>query len=78
MPLATKTVFTSNPLVIILLISSVPEMLFWCNFCLAGSNLFETNNFIEYGFFFWCEGIPQHRELDHNVFVQKNMWEFPL
>jgi hypothetical protein len=26
-------------------------MLFWCNFCLAGSNLFETNNFIEFGFF---------------------------
>jgi len=51
MPLATKTVFTSNPLMIILLISSVPEMLFWCNFCLAGSNLFETNNFIEFGFF---------------------------
>lgn len=56
MPLATKTVFTSNPLVIILLISSVPEMLFWCNFCLAGSNLFETNNFIEFGFFFGVRG----------------------
>ena len=67
MPLATKAVFTSNPLVIILLISSVPEMLFLCNFCLAGSNLFETNNLD----FFWCEGIPQHHELDQNVFVQE-------
>lgn len=73
MPLATKAVFASNPLVIILLINSVPEMLSLCDFCLAGSNVFETNSFIEFGFFLVWGDPSTSWTRSKNVVVQKDM-----